>query len=79
MSKPEHIRAREWRLSHDLTMADLADLTGWSISSISWMERGQSPRAGQVRKVDPYAWQRYKLCCSAADVQLRKGSNGFDW
>ena len=76
MSKPEHIRAKDWRLRHELTMAELADLTGWSISSISCMERG---RSGHASAVDPYAWQRYKLCCAAAEMSLRNGSNGFDW
>lgn len=33
-------RLRDWRKQHDVTLAELADVTGYSISMLSRVERG---------------------------------------
>ena len=76
--------ARHWRVNkRELTMEELAALTGYSLSSIMWMERGQSPpRVGSTRPrpVNPHAWQRYKKLCELADWRLRvPNAEEFSW
>jgi len=78
---PEHERAKAWRHAMGWTMDDLSELTGYSKSSIMWMERGQvAPAAGtyKPRTVSQYAWQRYKRVCHSVMVEHRRGKT-FDW
>ena len=78
----EFAKAKQWRFANDLTMGDLAALTGYSISTISWMERGEeAPRnSGPSRRVTARAWHRYKLLCAAVDIQLKTRKHfSFNW
>ena len=80
----EFVQARHWRVQkRSLTMEELAALTGYSLSSIMWMERGQSPpRMGSTRPrpVNPHAWSRYKRLCELAEYRLRHGiTREFSW
>ncbi len=85
MTIPEHERARQWREARGLTQQQLADLTGYSQSALSWFERGLTPpdrlaKSGNAkdRSIDPFVWQRFRLICSGVDRQLRSGKE-FDW
>lgn len=81
--KPEHERAKTWRLRHGWTMRQLAELTGYSESSILWMERGLAapstnpPSAG--KPTNPYAWQRYRRVCHSVEIETRKIAQPFRW
>jgi DNA-binding XRE family transcriptional regulator len=77
----DHERAKAWRQKNGWTLDDLADLTGYSRSSIMWFERGVSPpKAGTYtpRKQNQYAFQRYKRACHSVEVETSKGK-GWDW
>ena len=78
---PEHERARAWMESHNLSVDQLSELTGYSRASIYWLLKGvMAPgQAGQnPREMNPYTWERFKNLCHAVDVQLRTGKT-FDW
>lgn len=81
MTEPE--KARRWRESLGLTMAQLAKLTGYSVSAICWFERGQTPprsyprqRAGkrESQEIDPRVWTRWKRACHSVATRQK-----FDW
>lgn len=76
LSKSEFHKAREWRRKRGLSVAELADLTGYSAVSIYHFERGTGTRKGH--SIREWAWQRYKLACAAVDAQLRLGRK-FEW
>ncbi len=85
MKKSEHTRAQEWRLRLNLTVAQLADLTGYSPKSIYWFERGETPpsrnaKGGNAndRQIKPWVYQRYRLACAGAQAQI-KAKVPFDW
>lgn len=61
----EHTKAKQWRLERGLTLDELAHLSGYSVSSISFFERGISPKGGPV---DQYAFHRYKRICHSIDM-----------
>ena len=72
-------RARAWRQSRNLSIDDLAELTGYSAAAISLMERGLTGRSkGKWTKIRPYAWQRYRMACAGAEAQL-KTKKEFNW
>jgi transcriptional regulator with XRE-family HTH domain len=58
----ESEKAKRWREAQRLTQAELAALTGYSLSAIALFERGRNSASGPH---DPQAWQRYKLACLA--------------
>ena len=74
-------KARAWRKRHDLTIARLAELTGYGPRAIMWMEKGQSPPSPGRKKpgqVPEWVWQRYRMMCSGVERQLETGER-FDW
>ena len=78
--------AQQWRLDNDLTLQELADLTGFSVSSLVWMERGQSPTSNRKGKrkvaakpVNPRAWRRYRLLCELVTLRRHVPGWEFDW
>jgi hypothetical protein len=86
---PEHVKAREWRERLNLTPKQLADLSGYSVPSIWWFERGLTPprnkkhmageaRTPRERQIRWFIWQRYKMVCSAVEAQI-KSQRKFDW
>lgn len=78
-SMSEHLKARAWRERHGLTFEQLAELTGYGSRAIRWMEQGlSSPIKGKSRKVAPWVWQRYRMCCAGVEAQLRSGKK-FSW
>ena len=80
-SKDEADRARAWRNKLGWSMDKLSELTGYSVSSIWWFERGQSPPprgSDAPGKINVYSWQRYKRCCHSVAVEQRAGKQ-FDW
>ena len=76
----EHDRAKEWRLKRNLSVNDLAELTGYGPRAIHWLEKGLTPPNGSAaaRPVKPWVWQRWKMMCAGAEAQLRSGKR-FDW
>lgn len=79
----EHDKARRWREGLGLTLAQLAELTGYSVSAISWFERGLTPTrayAGQrpakrgSREIDPKVWLRFKRTCHSVSTKAK-----FNW
>jgi transcriptional regulator with XRE-family HTH domain len=76
----EHQRAKAWREKRNLSVDQLADLTGYGRRMLYWMERGESP-PNSTRKaapIAPWIWQRYKMMCAGVEAQLRSGKE-FDW
>lgn len=81
----EHDKARQWREARGLSLAELAELTGYGEGSIRWMEKGLTPplrraKSGNEhdRTISPWVWTRYKRACASVDHQLRTGRE-FDW
>ncbi len=70
----EYERAKRWRNARGWTLDDLADLTGYSRSSIFWFERGVGPTG---KRIDEFAWHRYKRICHSIDVD--KTGTAFKW
>lgn len=82
---PEHEKARQWREARGLSLAELAELTGYGEGSIRWFEKGMTPplrraKGGKPhdRTISPWVWTRFKLACSGVDRQLRSGKT-FEW
>lgn len=73
MTEPQ--KAKTWRERNRLSVAALAELTGYSIETIYLMERGISPSRG---KIQPWVWMRYRRACQGVDATLRTGRE-FNW
>lgn len=72
-----HQQARAWRERRQLTLDQLADLTGYSVPAIRKFEAGwRNTKAGV--KHSEWTWQRYRMTCAAVEVQLRTGRE-FAW
>jgi hypothetical protein len=79
-------KAKTWRESLNLSIADLAKLSGYSEVALRWMEKGLTPprtnrhMAGKMksRKVPDHIWQRYRNTCAGVEAQLRAGRQ-FNW
>lgn len=69
---PENDACRQWRENAGLTRAQLAKLSGWSISQIQDFERGTKHDG---RPLSDAAWQRYRLTCAA----ISRGLYRFAW
>lgn len=78
--KTEHLKAKAWRQRHGWTLDKLSELTGYSVSAIIWMERGQasSMSKGKPRPLNPYAWQRYRRVCHSVAVE-QTNAKTFEW
>lgn len=66
--------AKAWRIRRNLTMQELSDQIGYSLSAVSWFERGEVPPLEPGRKpkpVSPRAWMRYRLLCELVERRLR--------
>jgi hypothetical protein len=63
----EHDKAKAWRRAMKLTMAELSQLTGYSIESIFLLEAGHNS-TGKPHAA--HAWRRYKLACMAVRFLL---------
>lgn len=70
-----HESAKTWRLRRKLTLAQLSDLTGYSVPAIYAFERG-GRNAGEAHS--DWTWQRYKMACSGVERQLKSG-RAFEW
>jgi transcriptional regulator with XRE-family HTH domain len=76
-----HDRAKAWRESLNLSIADLARLTGYSAVSLHWFEQGLTPPrtakhiAGKQKsgKIKAAVWQRYRNTCAGVEYQLKAG------
>lgn len=80
-----HQKAKLWREDHDLSVDELAELTGYSPKSIYWFEKGVTPpmrnhKGGHPhdRRHKPWVWQRYRMACAGVEAQLRT-RKPFDW
>lgn len=76
-----HAKAKSWRESLSLSIADLAKLSGYSEVTLYWFEKGLTPPrtaahiAGkQKSKAIPKAvWQRYRNVCAGVEAQIKAG------
>lgn len=69
--------ARLWRNRMNLTMDDLARLTGYSREAIFLFERGHN---SQGKPHALHAWRRYKLACMAVRfLKFYKLENVNSW
>jgi transcriptional regulator with XRE-family HTH domain len=75
----EHEKARAWREARGLSLAQLAELTGYSPITLRWFEKGlRPPNRGRDRTLAPWVWQRYRMACAGVEKQLRSGKE-FQW
>jgi transcriptional regulator with XRE-family HTH domain len=73
--------AKSWRESLNLSVADLARLSGYSENAIRWAEKGITPPrtaahiAGKQKskKIPQKVWQRFRNVCAGVEAQLRAG------
>lgn len=68
-TKADFAKARAWRRSRQLSVAQLAELTGYSMQSIYHFEIG---RGSHDRPIADWAWQRYKMVCAGVELQLKQ-------
>lgn len=67
-------RARDWRLRHNLSQTELAELTGWTRNSIYLMERGIN---SLDKPISPWVWRRFYMACAGVEAKLR--GQEFNW
>lgn len=72
----EHEKAKQWREAMGLTIASLAELTGYSKSAISLFERGMNTE-GQPH--NGAAFKRYKLACMGVRFLRHYGTTLDQW
>ena len=58
-----------------LSIERLAEATGYVPRTIYLMEAGCTAHG---KKIQPWVWHRYKLCCAAVHQQLSNGKQ-FEW
>ncbi len=76
-----HDQAKQWRQALGLSVAKLAELSGYSEVAIRWFEWGKTPPrtakhiAGKQKsvKIKATVWQRYRNTCAGVECQLRAG------
>jgi transcriptional regulator with XRE-family HTH domain len=74
-----HTKARAWRESLQLSIADLARLSGYSEISLRWFEAGKTPPrtaahiAGkqQSKAIPANVWKRYRNVCAGVEAQIK--------
>jgi transcriptional regulator with XRE-family HTH domain len=69
-----HQQAKAWRERHKLSVAELANLTGYSPEAIYTFERGSRYDG----KHSEWALYRYRMACAAAEQQVKTGKV-FEW
>lgn len=70
---PEHEKALYWRIHiAQLSRREVSEMTGYSESSISDIERGHNRGTG--KKIDAQVMNRYRLTCAAGWLGV-----SFDW
>lgn len=77
----EHEKAQAWRLERGLSVAQLAERTGYAQSSIYWFERGLTPPNAKREKpgeIPWWIWQRYRMICAAVETEMQTGKK-FEW
>ena len=76
----EHEKAKAWRVKRNLSIPELAELTGYGPRNIAWLEKGLTAPNGQTgaKPVAPWIWQRYRMMCGGVEAQLRSGKE-FNW
>lgn len=78
-----YAQAKAWRHARNLTVDQLAELTGYSPEAIRLYERGVSAaqkvgKTSTTSKIPEWRWQRYRMICAGAEAQLQTG-NVFNW
>lgn len=76
----------EWRKRLGISLEDFSELSGYSMSSLYWLEQGKTPPrtaahiAGKQKSKDiPAAvWKRFKNVCAGVEMQIRDGKQ-FNW
>lgn len=77
----EHEKAKAWREARGLSVAQLADLTGYAQATIYWMERGLTPpnaKRKEPGEIPWWIWKRYKMICAGVEAELKTGAT-FNW
>lgn len=67
-------RVRDWRLRHNLSQEELAELVGWTRNSVYLMEHGVDAKR---QPVSPWTFYRFKMACAGVEAKLR--GMEFDW
>jgi hypothetical protein len=68
-------QAKAWRLKRNLTVPQLAKLSGYTESMVWKFEAGYA-RPGLEHS--EWVWQRYRMICAGIEAQLRSG-RAFEW
>lgn len=79
MTEPQ--KAKAWREKRDLSIDQLAKLTGYGTRALYWMERGQAPpnaTRSKPAKISEAVWQRYRMVCAGVEAQLHSRRT-FKW
>ena len=74
-------KAKTWRESLNLSVAELARLSGYSETAIWWAEQGLTPPRTKKHMAGPAksgpikgtVWKRYRNVCAGVEAQLRAG------
>lgn len=70
-----HEQAKSWRIKRKLSLAELSELTGYSIPAIHSFERGTR---NAKEPHSEWSMHRYRLACSGAERQIKSG-RAFEW
>lgn len=77
--KPEHERAKAWRISRDLSLDQLSELTGYSKVALYKFEAGYTQAGDGIKyEQSEWVWQRYRMACAGVAAQLDSG-RVFAW
>jgi hypothetical protein len=79
-------KATEWRKAQNLSLDQLADLTGYSKVTLYWYFRGLTPPrtkkhvAGRQKSkpIGEAEWTRFRNICAGVEYQLKNGRM-FEW
>ena len=72
-----HEKARAWREKHKLTLAELSELTGYSVIAIRKFEAGHR-NASKGEQHSEWVMHRFRMACAGAERQLKTG-RAFEW
>lgn len=87
MTPTQSKAARTWRLARALTIATLAEKTGYAVETIYKYERLGLPETAVGRPrlrqpapgaIEPWVWQRYRLACAGVEAEIQSGEK-FEW